>query len=113
VHLNVSLNSYYMPWLSTHLTSTYFQHAEFPKLTENLDSGKSGFRFPVSGIRFLAALVWHLYLLDRTGARPFLWRAGGIFNLENDVFLIFRDYTNTGNAVFTWHVLARGDSART
>lgn len=77
------------------------------KFPENLDSGKSGFRYPESGF-------WrHLYLLDRTGARPFLWRAGGIFNLENDVFLIFRDYTNTGNAVFTWHVLARGDSART
>ena len=42
---------------------------------------------PPRGI--LAALAF----VDNTGARPFLWRTGGIFNLENDVFLIFRDYT--------------------
>ena len=54
-----------------------------------LESPVSGFRYPESGF-------WqHLHLLDNTGARPFLWHAGGIFNLEYDVFLIFRDYTNT------------------
>ena len=50
----------------------------------------------VSGIRYLeSSFWWHLHLLDNTGACPFLWRAGGIFNLEYDVFLIFQDYTNT------------------
>ena len=51
---------------------------------------------PVSGFWYLeSGFWWHLYLLDNIGTRSFLWRAGGIFNLENDVFFIFRDYTNT------------------
>ena len=46
---------------------------------ENLDSA--------IGIRFLMAIAfvgYHWY--------PFLW-CGSIFNIENDVYIIFRDYT--------------------